>query len=229
MMPVSEATDRPARVLAAAARLIAHFGYDKTTVDDIAREAGVSKGALYLHWKSKDALFEALLIHEMSRLLDDLSARIEADPEGGTLPQMYRHALLALQGNPLMRALYTQDSRILGDYVRRQGAARYTGRFLFGKTFVQQLQAAGLLRADLSPEVVAYLMSIISYGFIGIETIIPASEAPPLEEVAAGISALMQSGFAGPGGESAVGKQALLALVALIQRQYSEHEAQTGA
>ena len=56
--------ERADRILDAASKLIVHYGYDKTTVSDIAREAGVSKGAIYLHWASKDDLFEALIFRE---------------------------------------------------------------------------------------------------------------------------------------------------------------------
>src|SRR5215469_10283501 len=45
--------DRGDRILDALATLIARWGYGKTTVDDIAREAGVAKGTVYLHWPSK--------------------------------------------------------------------------------------------------------------------------------------------------------------------------------
>src|ERR1700680_865763 len=75
---------RGGRLLDAAARLFARFGFDKTSVDEIARAAGVSKGAVYLHWPSKDTLFEATLIREGPRLQDDIRDRIEADPAGGT-------------------------------------------------------------------------------------------------------------------------------------------------
>lgn len=44
---------RRGRLLDATARLVARYGYDKTSVEEIAREAGVSKGAVYLHWPSK--------------------------------------------------------------------------------------------------------------------------------------------------------------------------------
>ena len=54
-------------MLDAAAALIAHYGYDKTTVDDIAREAGVAKSTLYSRWKTKDALFNALIWRETRR------------------------------------------------------------------------------------------------------------------------------------------------------------------
>jgi len=221
-MSPAEPLDRGTRILDAAAKLIAHYGYDKTTVDDIARQAGISKGAVYLHWKSKEALFEALLAREMVRTLDDLTARVEADPQGGTIARMYRHALLVLKDNALMRALYTQDSHILGDTMRRYGPGRYTQRFLFGQAFVERLQAAGLVRDDLSAETLAYLMSVIAYGFVGIETIIPAAEAPSLEETAEAIAALAEGGFAGRGGDSATGKQALSAIVNAVKGQYRQ-------
>ncbi len=54
-MTDSSNPERAQRILDAAANLIAHYGYDKTTVDDIARAAGVSKGAIYLHYRSKEA------------------------------------------------------------------------------------------------------------------------------------------------------------------------------
>src|ERR1700688_1474791 len=68
---------RETRLLDAAARLFTRFGFDKTSIDEIARDAGVSKGAVYLHWPSKDALFEATLVVAGLRLLDDVCDRID--------------------------------------------------------------------------------------------------------------------------------------------------------
>jgi AcrR family transcriptional regulator len=47
-------------ILEAASRLFRHYGPSKTTVADIAREAGVGVGTLYLEFKSKDAILAAL-------------------------------------------------------------------------------------------------------------------------------------------------------------------------
>src|SRR6478736_9851129 len=102
--PVTELVDRvklrETRLLDAAARLFARFGFDKTSVDDIARAAGVSKGAVYLHWPSKFSLFEAVLIREGLVLLDQIVQGLEADPDSGTLGSIYRHSILALGANP---------------------------------------------------------------------------------------------------------------------------------
>src|SRR5947209_16550890 len=140
--PVTESVDRvkrrEARLLDAAARLFAHFGFDKTSVDDIARAAGVSKGAVYLHWPSKFKLFEAVLLHEGIAFLDDIVQRLEDDSDGGTLGSIYRHSMLALGTNPLLLAAFTQDARVLGDYVREQPPRVYSQRFVFGEEFVRR-------------------------------------------------------------------------------------------
>lgn len=87
-MTKSDNVEREQRILKAAVDLFIHYGYDKTTVSDIARAAGVSKGAIYLHFKSKDDLFEGLLIREMTTHAEKWLELIEADPKGGTIGGM---------------------------------------------------------------------------------------------------------------------------------------------
>jgi AcrR family transcriptional regulator len=50
-----------ARILDSAIKLFSGRGYNKASVDDICAEAGISKGAFYHHFESKQALFLALL------------------------------------------------------------------------------------------------------------------------------------------------------------------------
>lgn len=45
----------------AALRLFARYGYKRTSMDDIAKEAGLAKATLYLHFKGKDDVFRAML------------------------------------------------------------------------------------------------------------------------------------------------------------------------
>ena len=53
--------DRPAELLSAALSLFVEKGYTATRLDDIARQAGVSKGTLYLYYASKEDLFKAVV------------------------------------------------------------------------------------------------------------------------------------------------------------------------
>jgi len=206
--------DREGRLLDAFARLVVRYGYDKTSVEDIAREAGVSKGAVYLHWRSKEALFDATLAREAQRQLDDLRARVDADPDGGTLGAIYLHGMLAVADNPLILALYTRDARTLGDYVRRQTPGRNRQRMIFGQEFVRRMQAADLMRADLDPEVTTYLMAVISFGLLSVRQLGDAVTSPSLEDTASALAGLIHRGFAsGTHGSSDEGKQALRALL----------------
>lgn len=52
--------DTRARLLTAAARVIARAGYERTSLDDVALEAGLTKGAVYWHFDTKHALLVAL-------------------------------------------------------------------------------------------------------------------------------------------------------------------------
>lgn len=52
--------DKREVILTSALDLFRHYGYRRTSMEDIARAAAVAKGTLYLYFKSKDELFEAI-------------------------------------------------------------------------------------------------------------------------------------------------------------------------
>src|ERR671933_724264 len=87
---VSDRKARAERILDAAAELLLRWGYKRVTVDDVAEHADVGKGTIYLHWKSREALFQAVL------------------------QRMTRDLFLAIIRRPLLRALYTADQEVLG-------------------------------------------------------------------------------------------------------------------
>lgn len=187
---------RAARILDAAASLIAHYGYDKTTVSDIAREAGVSKGAIYLHWRSKDELVEALFWRDIWNYMDDWLARLEADPEGGTFRGMFKHAALALESYPFLKAVMGRDMRVIGSMVQR-GRFSFASESLMVRTeMFSTLQSLGAVRADVDPEVAAYAFACFRYGLLKIGEVVPPEKAPPLETVITFIAEMLERSLA---------------------------------
>jgi len=58
--PRADADARRAVILDAAPRVFGQYGYRRASVDDIAREAGIAKGTIYLSFASKEEVFQAL-------------------------------------------------------------------------------------------------------------------------------------------------------------------------
>jgi TetR/AcrR family acrAB operon transcriptional repressor len=203
--------ERQQRILAAASKLFMHFGFDKTTVSDIARDAGVSKGAIYLHFESKDLLLEALIIQELKVYAERWLELLEADPHGGTIGGMYKNSLYALSASEFMAAIYKKDGRILGNYLRKPG--NFFQSFADGKEqsdrfiFVSMMQEAGAMRKDLDPKVVAHIMDILAYGLVSINEVKPEGAIPPVDEVIEGIADLMDRALTpADGGNPEAGK-----------------------
>jgi TetR/AcrR family acrAB operon transcriptional repressor len=213
-MTTTRHSDREQRILDAAAGLIAQYTFDKTTMDDIAREAGVSKGALYLHFKSKDVLVETLILREGERAADQIYARIMNDPEGGSLFKVFTMSLLAVAESPLLRALYTNDRRVLGDVIRRmRESSLFQQGFEFSQVFVEQMQAAGMIRKDLRADVVTYLFALVRFGVLTVEDYLTVKNPPPLEEVAELIADMLERTLAPEGGDNEAGKQAFKQMI----------------
>ncbi len=61
---------RTAEILSAAAEVFGEKGFAKATVEDIAREAGIAKGTVYLYFSSKEELYRAAFARYISELKD---------------------------------------------------------------------------------------------------------------------------------------------------------------
>jgi AcrR family transcriptional regulator len=70
--------DRPQEITEAALQAFAKKGYAATRVDDVAKRAGVSKGLLYLYFKTKEELFKSVVRSFVVPRIETLSRIIES-------------------------------------------------------------------------------------------------------------------------------------------------------
>src|ERR1700737_3321319 len=105
---------RAERILDAAAELLQRWGYKRLTMDDVAQQVGIGKGTLYLHWKTRESLFEAAIVREITALVDEFVAGVRADPYQALPHRLARSYYLAIMGRPLIRAFFTGDLEMLG-------------------------------------------------------------------------------------------------------------------
>jgi AcrR family transcriptional regulator len=109
----SEAT-RGALVLASR-RLFGERGFAGAPLEEVVREAGVTRGALYHHFPSKEALFLAVF----EDVEQEVVARVRADAQGGADPRArvrlgMRAFLLACQDPAVQRIVLQDAPAVLG-------------------------------------------------------------------------------------------------------------------
>ncbi|MEZ5407024.1 MAG: TetR/AcrR family transcriptional regulator [Acidimicrobiales bacterium] len=172
----ADETDRIRDRLHAAARTsFAAHGLRRTTVDDLARAAGISKGAFYRFHESKEALLVALLDEIEVGIHAAVEAAVRADPANGLgvivdtaldavranplLPVvMSPEGLLALQGRPAaeLEGMRDRDVRLVGRVVAALRAGGVTDlpseRVLLG--LLRSLVFVGLHRDEVGPDLV---------------------------------------------------------------------------
>ena len=173
-MPISSYEERGERILEAAAVLITRWGYKKTTIDDIAKQAGVAKGTIYLHWKTREELFKAVILHEEAKLMEDLKQRLDSDPEGTTLHGMIKHAMFATMKRPIWKAIMLRDTDMVGDFAQSEYASEATQKNIENfKVYFEVLHAQKLIRTDLTLKQLLYLANTIAIGFLIIDPLLP--------------------------------------------------------
>src|SRR5579872_1354293 len=162
----SKREERADRILDAAGELMLRWGYNKTTVDDIARYAGVAKGTIYLHWKTREDLFTALMQREYIRLAEDVKQRIVNDPEGGTLSGIIKHTMLATIKSPLTKAVFLRDTDLLGEWLRKEEESpSYSQQVGQSFAFFEFFLNRGMVRDDIDVRKQLYMLDAITIGF----------------------------------------------------------------
>ena len=125
------AADRRAQLLEVGRAVFASHGYEATTLDEVARKAGVTKPIIYEHFGSKDGLYAAIVDREM----DDLVRRVSVSIAEGSARERFEGAVVAFMSYtkevPAGFAVLTRDSpnmsarrgltRVIDDLAHRVG------------------------------------------------------------------------------------------------------------
>lgn len=182
--------ERRVQLMAAGRKVFANHGYEATTIEEIAREAGVTKPVIYEHFGSKEGIHAAVVACEMDHLVSVVSASIAE----GTPRERFETAVLAyltyVATEPDGFAVLTRDS---SNAHSRRGLTRViddlAGRV--GDVFAAEFKQAGF-NAKVAP--------IYANALIGMVTQVGqwwAVEARgvSLEQVAGHVAALCWMGL----------------------------------
>ena len=213
---------RAQRILNAAAQLLERWGYSRVTIDDIAKQADVGKGTVYLHWPNREALFMAVLQRELLQFMDELAPTLRNNPEELLLHRLVRHFWLAATRRPLIRAVFVQDFETLGRLTTAGDPTFIAQQYEAFEAYVELLKQSHLLRADITAREVMYIYRATITGFFLAERLIPADYQIDAERKADLLAIIFQRTFEIPDPPPRAATKAIAPEIVKIIRKIAE-------
>jgi TetR/AcrR family transcriptional regulator, fatty acid metabolism regulator protein len=151
--------DKRAAILRAATTVFAHNGYFNSKVADIAREARVADGTVYLYFKSK----EEILHHIFDRSVEEAlaAAREQISLISDPRDKLRRIALLHLErlgADRDLAVVFQVELRGSTKFMEEFSAAGFAEYLSLIRTTFEEGQQAGVFRSDLNSNVVAKIV-----------------------------------------------------------------------
>src|SRR3954451_335878 len=155
---------RRTRILDAAERCFVRSGFHRTTMQDVAAEAGMSPGNLYRYFPSKDAMMAGLAERDRAQVAEDFSQLVVGD---GFMQQFAALGRKHFEDEPREKAILCLE--IWAEATRNPAFAEMTKAFdcdVIGRltALFREAQERGGIGATAAPETLALLISILANG-----------------------------------------------------------------
>jgi AcrR family transcriptional regulator len=197
--------DRPGEIVAAAVQVFSEKGFAAAKLDEIARRAGLSKGALYLYYETKEDIFHAVVKTVVAPNIEMVRQRIGGFP--GPFPALIRMLLPVVAGALTHAPLAAIAKMVIGESRNFPELARYWHDELVVPVLglmtetIAAAQARGEVRTG-DPR--SFALQIIAPFFMGVlwrETFVPVGAEPfDLQALAVQHLAVLDAGlFLQPG------------------------------
>lgn len=154
--------DKRERILAAAERIFARHGFFAARVSEIAKEAGVADGTIYLYFKSKDDLLISWFEHRMTRVNEAMRAAIADQPPSTQLRTMIRTYLQLVSDEPVAAEVLTLELRQSSKFMKEYENPKFAEflRMLGG------VIADGQARGELDAAIPSHLAARMIFGIL---------------------------------------------------------------
>jgi AcrR family transcriptional regulator len=162
------------RILDVAADLLLRHGYRRVSIDDVAAGAGIGKGTVYLHWKTREQLFSAVFTREVLRAIAELQQALRTDPQSCLLHNFARAYFLAIVSRPLLRGFLLDDPDLMGRLASSADTARDDRHAVMAREYLGLLAGHRLLRDDMGTDEIGYAYQATFEGFLRAESAAPA-------------------------------------------------------
>lgn len=152
-------SDKRTAILRAAINVFARNGYFNSKVADIAREAGVADGTVYLYFKSKEEILHSIFDRSVEEALDAARERVKSiDDPREKLRQIALLHLERLGADRDLAVVFQVELRGSTKFMEEFSAAGFAEYLALIRSTFEEGQRAGLFRAELNARVVAKIL-----------------------------------------------------------------------
>jgi AcrR family transcriptional regulator len=166
---VDDADETRARVLDAAYEQFCRMGIRRSTMEDVARRAGISRITVYRRFATKDELVEHVVRREFRRYFDQFLVDIEqAETVADRVVLGFVSSLRAIRRNPLIGGLMAAEPDLLVPSMVTDGGRTLATVRQFVAGQLRREQRAANVSTDLDADLVAEMMVRVSASFLAI-------------------------------------------------------------
>ncbi|HXG03306.1 MAG TPA: TetR/AcrR family transcriptional regulator [Candidatus Binatia bacterium] len=145
---------KPGQIIEAAIRVFARNGYYNSRVSDIAREAGIASGTIYLYFKTKDEILVRLFRDKMAEWVALARREIAAAPDAvGKIRRLVALHFTVLERDPDLAEVVQVELRQGHKFFRGASAHEVSAYFDLIASILQEGIAAGQIRSDVPVKV----------------------------------------------------------------------------
>jgi len=152
-------SDKSQQIIDAAIRVFARNGYYNSRVSDIAKEAGIAAGTIYLYFKTKDEILVTLFREQMASFVDRLQKAIATEPDAlSKLRRLIALHFQVLESNPDLAEVVQVELRQGNKFFRGASAHEVAAYFALIASVLEEGVETGLFRKDLPIKVATKLL-----------------------------------------------------------------------
>lgn len=188
-------TQTRSKILQAAQKLFAKYGYDGTTTRDLAKQAGVAESALYHHFTNKKAILIELATTGWVEILTDLLTELSEMSSYKAVAQVMRRRMLNISRNADMMKVCFLEAQFhseLRDKIQSEVIGKMTD---VAEAFFATAMERGVYR-QMSPKLVARVfLGMFAIAGFSQKTLLDSDTSPQaMQEMAEGLADIFLNG-----------------------------------
>ena len=144
--------DKRSRILKAAVKVFAQRGFYNAKVSQIAKNAGIADGTIYLYFKNKDEILISIFEEEMAKFISKVRKEIESEPDIKSKLRIFVKTHLSfVEKNPKLAQVFQLELRQSNKFIKEYAGSKLKEYLNVAGDIIAEGQRQGIIRKDIHP------------------------------------------------------------------------------